>query len=107
MIAKGIDLNAYTSEQNAEDINDLRKALGIEKWVLYGVSYGTLLALEVMNQHPEGVSASILDSVVPMDINYLDEDGPNLDRSLAILQKDCLKANGCATIRFSFRCSMG
>lgn len=95
LIAKGIDLNAYTSEQNAEDINDLRKALGIEKWVLYGVSYGTLLALEVMNQHPEGVSASILDSVVPMDINYLDEDGPNLDRSLAILQKDCLKANGC------------
>ncbi|TPN44724.1 alpha/beta hydrolase [Mesorhizobium sp. B1-1-4] len=95
LIAKGIDLDAYNTEENAEDIDDLRKALGIEKWVLYGVSYGTRLALEVMNQHPEGVLASILDSVVPLDINYLNEDGPNLDRSLKLLERDCEAANRC------------
>ncbi|MDX8454666.1 alpha/beta hydrolase [Mesorhizobium sp. VK9D] len=95
LIAKGIDLDAYNTEENAEDINDLRRALGIEKWVLYGVSYGTRLALEVMNQHPEGVSASVLDSVVPLDVNYLDEDGPNLERSLKVLERDCQKANSC------------
>lgn len=95
LIAKGIDLGAYNTEENAEDINDLRNALRIDKWVLYGVSYGTRLALEVMNEHPEGVSASILDSVVPLDINYLNGDGPNLERSLKILERDCRKANVC------------
>ncbi|RWE23921.1 MAG: alpha/beta hydrolase [Mesorhizobium sp.] len=95
LVAKGIDLDAYNTEENAEDINDLRNALGIEKWVLYGISYGTRLALEVMNQHPEGVSASILDSVVPLDINYLSEDGPNLERSLKLLERDCQKENSC------------
>ncbi|TIO51610.1 MAG: alpha/beta hydrolase [Mesorhizobium sp.] len=97
LIAKGVDLDAYNTEENAQDINDLRIALGIEKWVLYGVSYGTRLALEVMNQHPEGISASILDSVVPLDVNYLDEDGPNLERSLKILERDCQRANSCMT----------
>lgn len=95
LVARGIDLDAYNTEENAGDIDDLRSALGIEKWVLYGVSYGTRLALEVMNQHPEGVSASILDSVVPLDVNYLNEDGPNLERSLKILERDCQKANSC------------
>ncbi|CAH2400317.1 hypothetical protein MES5069_250083 [Mesorhizobium escarrei] len=70
LIAKGIDLSAYNTAENAADINDVRKSLGIEKWVLYGVSYGTRLALEVMNEHPEGISASILDSVLPLDIDY-------------------------------------
>jgi pimeloyl-ACP methyl ester carboxylesterase len=97
LTAKGIDLEAYTTEQNAEDINDIRNALGIEKWILYGVSYGTRLALAVMNQHPEGISASILDSVVPLDINYLSDDGPNLERSLHLLERDCQKANSCMT----------
>ncbi|WP_292272291.1 alpha/beta hydrolase, partial [Mesorhizobium sp.] len=95
LVAKGIDLAAYNTAENAADIDDLRKALGIEKWVLYGVSYGTRLALEVMDQHPEGVMASILDSVLPLDINYRDEDGPNLDRSMTILERDCLKSQNC------------
>jgi len=95
LISKGVDLSAYNTAENAADINDLRKALGIGKWVLYGISYGTRLALEVMNQHPEGVSASILDSVLPLDINYLKEDGPNLDRSLKLMERDCQKSKNC------------
>ncbi|PJF43066.1 MAG: hypothetical protein CUN55_09260 [Phototrophicales bacterium] len=62
---RGIDLNAYTSAENAADFADLRQALGIEQWNLYGVSYGTRLALTIMRDHPEGIRSVVLDSVVP------------------------------------------
>jgi pimeloyl-ACP methyl ester carboxylesterase len=89
LAAKGIDLTAYSTAESAADINDLRKALGIDRWVLYGVSYGTKVALEVMDTYPEGISAAVLDSVLPPDINYFKEDGPNLAHSLKILDRDC------------------
>lgn len=46
LLANGIDLFAYNTAENAADVNDVRMALGIKKWVLYGVSYGTRVALE-------------------------------------------------------------
>ena len=92
---KGIDLSAYSTAENAADIKDLRKALGIDRWVLYGVSYGTKVALEVMDTYPEGISAAILDSVLPPDIDYLKEDGPNLARSLKLLDRDCRLDKRC------------
>lgn len=64
-INQGIDMSAYTSEENAADFEDLRVALGIEQWNLYGISYGTRLALTIMRDHPEGVRSAVIDSVVP------------------------------------------
>ncbi|GAB4357368.1 MAG: alpha/beta fold hydrolase [Kiloniellaceae bacterium] len=62
---EGIDLSAYNSRESAADIAELRRALGIESWNLYGVSYGTRLALSVLRYHPEGVRSVVLDSVFP------------------------------------------
>jgi pimeloyl-ACP methyl ester carboxylesterase len=56
---------AYTSLESANDIEDLRKALGYEKLVLYGTSYGTKVALEYAEHYPQHVEAMVLDSVVP------------------------------------------
>ena len=42
---KGIDLAAYNTEASADDLEDLRKALGAPKISLFGFSYGTHLAL--------------------------------------------------------------
>lgn len=92
---KGIDLSAYSTAENAADIDDLRRELGIRRWVLYGVSYGTKIALEVMNAYPEGISAAILDSVLPPEIDYLREDGPNLAHSLKLLDRDCGQDRDC------------
>jgi pimeloyl-ACP methyl ester carboxylesterase len=61
----GINLEAYTTEENAADIEDLRKALGYEKIDLYGVSYGAELAVAVMSTYPSGIRSVILDSPVP------------------------------------------
>lgn len=67
---EGINLSAYNSTESAADINDLRLALyGDEQVNLWGISYGTRLALTIMRNHPEGINAVALDSVFPPEIN--------------------------------------
>ncbi len=58
---------AYTTEESVEDIEALRRASGYEKLVLYGTSYGTKVALEYAERHPQHVEGLLLDSVVPTD----------------------------------------
>jgi pimeloyl-ACP methyl ester carboxylesterase len=96
LIKKGIDLSAYNTIENAADIHDLRAALGIEKWVIYGISYGTKLALQVLEDHPEDLIAVVLDSALPLDVAYIDEDANSLDSALRTLDKDCSRHAGCS-----------
>jgi pimeloyl-ACP methyl ester carboxylesterase len=49
--SRGIDLSAYNTMESADDIDDLRRALGAETVVLWGHSYGTHLALAVIKRH--------------------------------------------------------
>jgi pimeloyl-ACP methyl ester carboxylesterase len=69
--AEGIDLTAYNSRESAADIAELRVALGIEEWNLYGVSYGTRLALSALRYQPAGIRTVILDSVFPPEAAHL------------------------------------
>lgn len=51
---EGADVLGYTTVQSAHDLNDLRKHLKAEKLTLWGISYGTHLALtslKVMDNH--------------------------------------------------------
>ncbi len=57
----------YRSVDTAQDIEALRVAGGYERLVLYGVSYGTKVALAYAALHPDRVAALVLDSVVPLD----------------------------------------
>lgn len=68
----GYDLAAYNTTENAADIADLRTALGIREWNVYGVSYGSDLALQLLRDHPQGIRSVILDSVVTPDSNLLE-----------------------------------
>lgn len=54
----------YTSAQSVADIEALRVAGGYDKLLLYGVSYGTKVALAYAAAHPDHVEALVLDSVV-------------------------------------------
>lgn len=56
---------AYTTQESTADIEAIRQAAGYEKLVLYGVSYGTKVALEYAERYPQHVEALVLDSVVP------------------------------------------
>lgn len=67
----GWDLSAYNTRESAADLADLRVALGIPSWNVYGVSYGTYLALELVRDHPQGIRSVVLDSVVPAQQNLV------------------------------------
>ncbi len=60
MRKRGIDLAGYTTTASADDLEDLRKALGAEKLTLWGIGYGTHLALATARRYPGSVDRMIL-----------------------------------------------
>ena len=89
------DLTAYNTAENAADVNDLRIALGYEQVNLWGGSYGSRLALEVMRSHPEGLRSVVLDApYIPEADIYLSAPG-NFDRSLNVLTEECAADPAC------------
>jgi pimeloyl-ACP methyl ester carboxylesterase len=69
LVADGIDLNQYNTTTTAADVADLRIAMGIPAWDLFGVSYGTTVALATMRDHPQGIRSVTLDSVYPTTVD--------------------------------------
>lgn len=59
----GVDLSVNTTAHLIADIEKLRTSLGIERWVVTGVSWGSSLALAYAQQHPERVLAIVLVAV--------------------------------------------
>lgn len=91
----GVDLDAYNSVENAADIADLAEALGYERYNLYGVSYGTRLALTAMRDRPQPVRSAILDSVFPLQANLYTDAAATLEESLQSLFDACAADAGC------------
>jgi len=87
--AEGIDLSAYNSLENAADVPLIARALGYDEYNFYGVSYGTLLGFHLMRNHPEGLRAVILDSVVTPDINFISEIPESENRVLSEIFAAC------------------
>lgn len=63
----GIDFHTINTRDNAADVLDVVSALGYGSFSLWGTSYGTMLAQEVIRQSPDRVNAAVLDGVVTMD----------------------------------------
>jgi pimeloyl-ACP methyl ester carboxylesterase len=72
LVKSGVDLNAFNSIENAADVHDLIQALGYKQAILYGVSYGTRLALTTMRLYPSVIHSVVLDSVYPPQRNRND-----------------------------------
>ena len=49
--ARGVELAAYNTDASADDLDDLRRALGAERISLVGHSYGTVLAQAALRRH--------------------------------------------------------
>ncbi len=56
----------YTTAANAEDVDAVRQALGVDKVALWGTSYGTKVELAYALAHADHVERLLLDSVVPV-----------------------------------------
>ena len=62
-----VDLRGYTIIECAGDVNDLRKALGYDRIMLMGQSFGSQWCFAVMRKHPEIVERAILTGVEPLN----------------------------------------
>jgi len=51
--ATGADPTAYNTLESIADLDDLRTALGYDKWNVFGISYGTDYALNYMRAYPQ------------------------------------------------------
>ncbi|MGH3889501.1 MAG: prolyl aminopeptidase [Pseudonocardiaceae bacterium] len=68
------DLAANTTHHLIADIELLREHLGIQRWLVWGGSWGATLALAYAQRHPQRVSEIVLVSVTmtrPADIHWL------------------------------------
>lgn len=74
---RGINLSAYNTSENAEDIEDLRQMLGAEKLIVWGHSYGSHLGLAYLKKHPKAVDKIILSGINGLDQRW--RFGSNLD----------------------------
>ncbi len=92
---RGIDPSAYHSAAIAADVADLGSVLGVEQWVLYGVSYGTRVALAFARDFPHSVSAMVLDSPLPPQARYDDESARNFQAALEAIIRDCEAREPC------------
>lgn len=57
----------YTTPDSVQDMEAIRQQLGVEKLTLFGISYGTELAVAYARAFPQHVERLILDSVVDYD----------------------------------------
>jgi proline iminopeptidase len=57
------ELRENTTPHLVEDIETLRRFLGIERWLLFGGSWGSTLALAYAQAHPERVTGCVLRGV--------------------------------------------
>lgn len=96
LLAEGHDLSAFSSRQSAADVEALRALLGAERVVLYGLSYGTRLALTVMRHYPARVAAAVLDSVVPLQVTWPADYGLAYQATLDRLFAACRNRADCA-----------
>lgn len=67
---QGVDLTGYNTVENADDIDDLRKALGAPKINLVGISYGTHLGLTILKRHGKNIEKAILAGIEGLDQSY-------------------------------------
>jgi pimeloyl-ACP methyl ester carboxylesterase len=65
--AAGVAIGGYDTEQSADDLDDLRRALGVPQLDLWAISYGTHLALATLRRHPESIGRVVLASAEGMD----------------------------------------
>jgi pimeloyl-ACP methyl ester carboxylesterase len=94
LLGEGIDLSAYSSAASVADLEDLREVLGYATWNVYGVSYGTRLALTAMRDRPAGIRSVVLDSAVPLQADLADI-WPNYADGLDVLFGACAADPEC------------
>ena len=91
----GINLSLFTTSSSAADVHDLIQALGYQQVNLYGGSYGTRLALEVMRDFPQHIRSVVMDSTLPPQVDLFTSVPASATRSFTLLFNACAADAAC------------
>ena len=94
-LATRADLTQYTTRAAAADLEQVRTALGYPAVNLYGSSYGTRLAQELMRHYPKSIRLAILDGVVSPSMVSPATYAPDAEQSLRGIFKLCAADASC------------
>ena len=92
---KQVPLAAYNTTQNAHDVSAVISALGFQSYNIYGISYGTKLALEVMRVAPTGVRSVIIDGVAPSWVQLYNSFAMKTDEAIQTVVDQCAADKIC------------
>ncbi len=70
--SEGHRAESFDTLASARDVVALRQALAIDRWNLLGISYGTILALEVVRLDPDGIRSVVLNSPTRTTASWID-----------------------------------
>ncbi len=90
-------LKATTTQNHASDVASVMPGLGYERWVVYGVSYGSTIGLELLRQSSSGLVGAVLDGVYPPDIDIDAHLAVSASSSLAELGTACAGSAMCSS----------
>ncbi|HEX3598483.1 MAG TPA: alpha/beta fold hydrolase [Polyangiaceae bacterium] len=94
--AEGLaELSMFRSSENAADVVAVQRALGYGHVTLYGISYGTRYALTVLRDHPANVTSAVIDSVVPLQVDLISEQGANVYHAIHLVGTACSGQSSC------------
>ncbi|HEU4560793.1 MAG TPA: alpha/beta fold hydrolase [Longimicrobium sp.] len=95
-LSRRADLTQYTSDNAADDLDEVREALGYRTINLVGVSYGTRLAQVYARRHPRSVRTITLRAIASMGYNIPLDGARAAERELRHLFADCAADAACA-----------
>lgn len=89
------DPRYFTTSVAVKDLETVRETLGVSQWNLYGISYGTRVALHYLRRYPDKVRTLVLDAVVPPTVPLGPDIASLAQRSLDIIFERCADSPGC------------
>lgn len=89
------NLQNYTTEAAVADLEAVRQALALERINLYGISYGTRLALAYARRHPEQTRTLVLDGVLPPEVPLGATVARDAQAALDRILDRCARDGGC------------
>jgi len=87
-VMQKIDASSITMELMIDDMENLRKQLKIERWIILGHSFGGMLASYYATIHPDRIISMILSSSGGIDLDLLSYVSKNINARLTPQQQD-------------------
>lgn len=92
---EGVDESQFNTAVIVRDIGELRRALAIGNYNLYGISYGSRVAMGVMQHDPSNLRSVVLDSAWPPETSWTGILPPVVSREMRQVLAKCAAQARC------------